>query len=190
MEVEVGGAQGGRIVKPTLNDDKTVTVDMGKGEFLGEKTIIVNNENLDGYQIVVGNPHFVSFVDSKSIAALYAKSVGHLVENHREFQPARTNVEFVYAPNKNEINVYVWERGAGATLACGTGASASQFASHKRGLTEPKATVHLPGGDLLIEVLEDDTIMMTGPAEYIMEGSIPDIDKVVSDYLAYKERSK
>ena len=88
----------------------------------------------------------------------------------------------------DEIDVYVWERGAGATLACGTGACASQFAAYKAGLTNPKVIVHLPGGDLEIEVLPDDTIMMTGPAEYIFKDAEIDLERFLSVYREFEGR--
>ena len=196
MDVEVGGVNGGKIVKPRVNGDGTVTVDMGKGEIIeGSKSLYCGggpiNEIFDGDYVSVGNPHYVVFVSSADKAKNYVPIFGKQIENHEDFQPARTNVEFVYPVSKDELAVYVWERGAGATLACGTGACASQFAAYKRGLTQPRASVHLPGGDLDVEVLPDDRIMMTGPAEYIFtDATIPDLERFLSVYQDFEKRNQ
>ena len=182
MEVEVGGAQGGRIVRPRINPNSTVTVDMGKGRLIGEKTVLVNNQDLHGYHVDVGNPHFVSFVDSEKVAKLYATAMGSIVENHEAFQPTRTNVEFASPYDRNRIAVHVWERGAGLTLACGTGACATAFAGYRSGRTDPKVIVNLPGGALDIELLSDDSIIMTGEAEYIADIHVPDVNEIVKSF--------
>lgn len=116
--------------------------------------------------VSMGNPHAVLFMEPDEGTF---RILGPLIENHPLF-PKRTNVEFVKVIDRNEIKVKVWERGAGPTLACGTGACASLVASHLKGLTERKASVFLPGGKLLIEWGDMGHVFMTGPANYIFMG--------------------
>jgi len=97
------------------------------------------------------------------------KKLGALIETHKIF-PKKTNVEFVKVIDKNTIRVKVWERGAGPTLACGTGACASLVASHIKGLTERKADVLLPGGKLIVEWGDMGHVFITGPANYVFKG--------------------
>lgn len=115
----------------------------------------------------MGNPHTVIFVDQ--VAAFPVGRYGPLIETHDMF-PRRTNVEFVEILNASEIKMRVWERGAGETMACGTGASAAAVASALKGLTGETVTVHLPGGALLIERASNTHVHMTGPAKKVFEG--------------------
>lgn len=119
--------------------------------------------------VSMGNPHCVIFVDSLEEIAL--EKLGPAIETHPAF-PRKTNVEFAKVVSRNEVRVRVWERGVGITLACGTGACATLVAGALNGLLDRKATVHLPGGDLLIEWLEDGEVLMTGPAREVFEGEI------------------
>jgi diaminopimelate epimerase len=115
----------------------------------------------------MGNPHCVVFVNSFNFDT---EKVGSEIEHHPMF-PKKTNVEFIQKVNKKELNMQVWERGAGVTLACGTGASAATVASVLNKKTGRKVTVHLLGGDLEIEWNEKDNhVYMTGPAETVCEG--------------------
>jgi diaminopimelate epimerase len=90
---------------------------------------------------------------------------------HRLF-PKKINVEFVQVMDRKTLRMRVWERGAGETMACGTGASATAVAANLKGLAEREVTVKLLGGDLLIELSENGHVYMTGPAEEVFEGSI------------------
>lgn len=117
--------------------------------------------------VSMGNPHCVIFVDE--IDDLPVEVIGPKIENHPAF-PQRTNVEFVQVVSRGELKVRVWERGAGLTLACGTGACASLAVAAKTGRTERKAKVKLPGGTLTIEWREDGRIYMTGPAVEVFQG--------------------
>jgi len=119
--------------------------------------------------VSMGNPHAVIVV--KGVSNFPVAYYGPLIENHPIF-PKRTNVEFIEVLNPSEITMHVWERGAGETMACGTGASAVAVASHIKGLTGRKATIHLLGGDLSIKWAHDNHIYMTGPAEKVFEGTI------------------
>ncbi len=147
-----------------------VEVDMGEPlvEAVKEPLKI---ENLDYSinKISMGNPHCVIFVDD--IQSVRLKDIGPIIENLPQF-PNRTNVEFVQVISDREIILKVWERGAGETLACGTGACASVVAASVNGLTGRKVVVHLPGGDLGIEWTEDGHVVMRGPAEKVFEGHI------------------
>lgn len=117
----------------------------------------------------MGNPHCVTFVDD--VDNFPVATVGPQIENHKAF-PKRTNVEFVQPVSPSEIKMRVWERGAGETLACGSGASAAVVASVLNERTSRRVTVHLLGGDLLIEWGGDNHVYMTGPAVEVFEGEI------------------
>ena len=118
----------------------------------------------------MGNPHAVIFV--KDVSSVSLEQYGPLVENNSLF-PNRTNVEFIEIIDESNIKMRIWERGAGETMACGTGASASAVASAVHGLTGRRVTVHLPGGKLRIHWSEKDNhVYMTGPAVKVFEGTI------------------
>ena len=120
--------------------------------------------------VSMGNPHVVIFVDDTS--SLDLEKIGPSFENHKLF-PKRINTEFVQVLNDHEINMRVWERGSGETLACGTGTCASAAACVLNGKTKEHLTVHLLGGDL--EIFYDranDTVWMTGPASVVYYGEL------------------
>ena len=119
--------------------------------------------------VSMGNPHAVIITDD--LEGIELSRFGPLIENHPLF-PERTNVEFVQVLNPQEIRMRVWERGVGETLACGTGASASAVVCIKQGMAEQRVTVHLLGGDLVIEWDGDGPVYMTGPAVAVFEGTI------------------
>ena len=123
--------------------------------------------------VSMGNPHCIIFLGDEDIPldAMPVESIGPGIETHPSF-PKKTNVEFIKVLNENEINFRVWERGAGITMACGTGACASVVAGVLNGILARKATVHLPGGDLLIEWPEGGSVFMTGPAEEVFTGTV------------------
>jgi len=117
----------------------------------------------------MGNPHCVIFVDD--VESFQVEKYGPLIENHELF-PRRTNVEFVQVLSRTEVRQRTWERGAGETLACGTGSSAVTAACVLNGLTEKKILNHLSGGDLEMEWGDDGNIYMTGPAVEVFSGEI------------------
>lgn len=157
----------------------SVKVDMGKPEFdrrkipmVGEGTFINQALDVDGKRynataLSVGNPHCVIFVDK--VDEFPVEDVGPKIENNILF-PKRVNVEFVEVLSRRELRMRTWERGAGETLACGTGACASVVAAKTLNKIDGLATVHLLGGDLEIEYA--DRIFMTGPVEKVFEGCI------------------
>lgn len=117
----------------------------------------------------MGNPHCVIFVED--VENFPVATYGPLIENHEMF-PRRTNVEFVEVISRTEVRQRTWERGAGETLACGTGSSAVTAACVLNGLTEKKILNHLSGGDLEMEWADDGSIYMTGPAVEVFSGEI------------------
>ena len=123
-----------------------------------------------GYAVGMGNPHLIFFV--KDLDLITLSILGPIFEKNELF-PEKTNVHFCQIINKENIKVKVWERGAGATLACGTGACAIHVAAYKLGLCNSKTTVTLPGGNLKIDWSKDDCeVMMTGNAKKVFSGSI------------------
>lgn len=121
--------------------------------------------------VSMGNPHCVIFVPEVEKVPLAAW--GPVIENHPSF-PGKTNVEFVQVLNLGEVAMRVWERGAGPTLACGTGACAAAVAAALNGLTGRRLKVHLAAGHLLIEWHEENNrVFMTGPAEFVFKGEYP-----------------
>ena len=120
--------------------------------------------------VSMGNPHAVIFMDD--VAGLDLEKIGPSFENHERF-PNRVNTEFVKVLDQNTVEMRVWERGSGETLACGTGACAVAVASILNGYTEDQVTVRLLGGDL--EIFWDraaDKVYMTGPAKVVFDGEI------------------
>ncbi len=118
----------------------------------------------------MGNPHVVFFVPDAEAAPV--REVGPMIEHHLLF-PQRANVGFAQIKGRDRIRLKVWERGAGLTKACGTGACAALVAAARRGLTDRKATVELDGGELTIEWREaDGHVLMTGPVAVEFTGKL------------------
>lgn len=118
----------------------------------------------------VGNPHALFFVPD--VAAVPLADLGPVLEHHALF-PERCNIEFAQVLDRAHIRMRVWERGAGITESCGSGASATLVAAVRRGLTDRKATIHLDGGDLMIEWREaDDHVILSGPTALSFTGTL------------------
>lgn len=132
--------------------------------------IVVDGMEYQMTGVSMGNPHAVFFLED--VKGLDIEKIGPKFENHERF-PKRINTEFVRVIDRETIEMRVWERGSGETLACGTGACAAAVASILNGLAERRVTVKLLGGDLLIE-WEEETgkVYMTGPAVTVFEGEI------------------
>ena len=124
----------------------------------------------------IGNPHATFFVDD--VDAVDLESLGRALEHHPLF-PERANIGIAAIGDCRSIRLRVWERGAGITRACGTGACAAVVAAHRRGLTERRADVQLDGGTLHIAWREDGHVIMTGPATLSFEGSF-DADLLIA----------
>lgn len=119
--------------------------------------------------VSMGNPHAVIFVGD--VDGFDVGRYGPAIETHGLF-PKRTNVEFIQITGPERLKMRVWERGAGETMACGTGASAAAVASNLNGFTGKKVTVALLGGELDVEWSGDNHVYMTGPAQEVFEGRI------------------
>ncbi len=153
---------------------RSVTVDMGEALLKGElpERILVNGEERQMIAVEVGNPHAVYYVDSReALQELSLTEIGPAFEHHPRF-PEGVNSEFIYVADRENLYMRVWERGSGETLACGTGAAASAFASFLAGHCERRVRLHLLGGELEIEVLGNGHLLMTGPAEEVFRGEI------------------
>jgi len=169
-------------IEAKVLDDDTVTVNMGPPEFeparipfaademAGRYDIEVGDETLRASVLSMGNPHCVLAV--ADVATVDVKRLGTIIESHSRF-PARTNVGFMQVSNRSNIQLRVFERGVGETLACGSGACAAVVAGRQRGLLDDKVSVQLPGGQLVVSWRGDsEAVWLTGDAELISEGII------------------
>lgn len=172
------------LISPTLQPDGQVTVDMGPPNLLAQEiptTLAAAEEKVVAVPLTVagqpwevtcvsmGNPHCITFVED--VAAIALETLGPQFEHHSVF-PQRINTEFIQVVRPDYLKMRVWERGAGITLACGTGACASLVAGVLNGLSDRAATVELPGGPLYIEwSAADNRVYMTGPAELAFRGT-------------------
>ncbi len=168
-------ARGGKV--------ESVRVDMGfpalkrseipmkgdEAEKVVAESLKVEGQKFEITAVSMGNPHVVIF--ENKLKDYPVAKWGALIENHKSF-PARTNVHFVSVCNAGEVVMRTWERGAGETLACGTGACAVTVACVLNGKTNRNIELHLPGGDLRVEWNGDNRVFMTGPAEEVFTGEI------------------
>lgn len=173
-EINVETASGIKHLSLHLKDGKvdTVTVDMGRPEQTSKigEAITVCGKEYAFTGVSMGNPHAVVFMDN--VEDLKIEEIGPYFENHERF-PDRTNTEFVEIVDRTHVNMRVWERGSGETLACGTGACAVAVACALNGKTENQVEVKLLGGTLSIcWDKEKDTVYMTGPAVEVFHGEI------------------
>jgi diaminopimelate epimerase len=173
------------VIRPQLTDDGQVKVDMGSPRLLaqeipttlvpGDSKVInlpleIGNQTWHITCVSMGNPHCITFVED--VASIPVEIIGPQFEHHPVF-PQRTNTEFIQVVNPSHLKMRVWERGAGITLACGTGACASLVAGVLNNLCDRMAIIELPGGNLEIEWSEtDQRIYMTGPAERVFTGKM------------------
>jgi diaminopimelate epimerase len=159
---EVRITVGPREVTAWMGAGAEVELDVGAVEVGETETISVGSEQVELTPVSVGNPHAVIHRDPERAELL---RLGPLVETHERF-PERTNVQLVRVDGPHEVTVGVWERGAGETFSSGTSAVATSAAAVANGWCESPVTVHLTGGDLLVE-LTDGNARLTGPAEEI-----------------------
>lgn len=171
------------VITPTLRPDGQITVDMGLPRLLAAEIpttlaapdqkvvdcpLEVAGQTWNVTCVSMGNPHCITFVED--VATISLEAIGPQFEHHPAF-PQRTNTEFIQVVNPNYLKMRVWERGAGITLACGTGACASLVAAVLNSKADRRATVELPGGCLEIEWSEpEQRLYMTGPAARVFEG--------------------
>lgn len=143
---------------------------LSENEQVIDEPIIVSGKEYRMTCVSMGNPHAIVFVDN--VKNFELEKIGPCFENHERF-PKRVNAEFVRVIDRNTVEMRVWERGTGETLACGTGSTATAVACILNGLTDNSVTVKLLGGDLLIEWdRETNQVYMTGPATTVFEGEI------------------
>jgi diaminopimelate epimerase len=174
------------VLRATVDGPDSITIDMGRPRFGWEDIPLaepfhdttgielqigpVDAPVLHTPSVVnVGNPHAIFWVDD--VDAHDLGRFGPLLENHPIF-PERANISLAQVISPSRIRLRTWERGAGLTKACGTAACAAAVAAARKGLTDRKVSVQLPGGVLFIEWTNDDHILMRGPAELEFEGSL------------------
>lgn len=177
-------------IRPRIVGEGRVRVDMGRALFhsqniasaVGDGDVVDAVLEVDGSEyrytfVDVGNPHCVMVVDDP--AAVDIETLGPLIETHAYF-PNRVNAEFVAVRADGSVDMRVWERGVGETQACGTGATAVGAACVRMGLTQSPVTIHLLGGDLVIDVVDESDgdgatalrVNMTGPAEEVFTAEL------------------
>lgn len=183
-EVSVETSAG--LLKAKVDSADSITIDMGKPRFgWSDIPLAEPFEDTTGIELQigpidapvlhtpsvvnVGNPHAIFWVDD--VNAYDLDRFGPLLENHPIF-PERANISLAQVTSRNGLNLKTWERGAGLTRACGTAACAAAVAAARKGLTDRKVAVKLPGGTLFIEWAENDHILMRGPAELEFEGTL------------------
>jgi diaminopimelate epimerase len=175
---------GGMVNAQVHKDGKNVTVDMGKLSFEStlipvkgpprevlNETMVVDGQELRFCAATIGNPHCVILCDR--ITSEDAKNWGPLIENDPRF-PNRTNVQFMKILDRGNIQIEIWERGAGYTLASGSSSSAAAGTAYKLGLCGPHIAVHMPGGTIEITISGDFLISMKGPVIKIADGITSD----------------
>src|SRR5438552_2262851 len=173
---------GGVVKARVLDNGKTVRVEMGQVSFQSERIPVtgppreVINEKITAggrsftfCAATIGNPHCV--IPLPEISAETAKQYGPLLETDSRF-PKRTNVQFLKVLDRKNIQIEIWERGAGNTLASGSSSSAAAAVAHKLGLCDASITVHMPGRKICIEIGDGFSISMTGPVTKVAEGLI------------------
>ncbi|MDB4955473.1 MAG: diaminopimelate epimerase [Myxococcales bacterium] len=186
IAIETGAGQLSCAIDAIGGVARTVTVAMGKPRLLRgeipmtgpanercvEAPLELAGRTLAMTCVSMGNPHAITFVGSRDEARRLAETVGPSVENHAWF-PHKTNSEFAHVISRREIDLVVWERGCGITLACGTGACATVVAAVLTGRCDQASDVlvHLPGGDLIITVSDQLAgVQMRGPALHVFDG--------------------
>jgi diaminopimelate epimerase len=172
------------LIYPKIQEDGMVTVDMGPPIFTPENIPFVAEKQSETYSLdlgklgkveisalSMGNPHAVTLVDNIESAPVLEQ--GPCIESHVNF-PERVNAGFMEVVDRSTVNLRVYERGAGETSACGTGACAAAVAGIRLGLLENEVTVSLPGGNLVINWAGDEasSVFMTGPTEHVFDGEI------------------
>lgn len=183
--ITVNTASGIKYLDLTIEDGKAVQIRVNMGtpileaskipvisekEKVIDEPIVAGNKEYRITAVSMGNPHAVTYIDD--VKGLDIEKIGPQFEHHSIF-PDRVNTEFVKVLDRNTVEMRVWERGSGETLACGTGACAVAVASILNGYTEDEVTVKLLGGDLKIYWdRKENLVYMTGPAEVVFDGEI------------------
>ena len=176
--------KGGIVQAEILNTGTSVRVEMGKVSFRSEdipvagrprevlrEQITAGDRTFQFSGATIGNPHCVIPLDD--ISPSLTKQYGPLLENNVLF-PNRTNVQFLKVLDRKNIQIEIWERGAGYTLASGSSSCASAAIARKMGLCDSQITVHMPGGNIEISIGDEFHITMTGPVTRVAEGNLSD----------------
>lgn len=176
--------QGGRVRSRIHKGGRDVTVDMGRVSFdsrqipvegpsreVMNEAILVNGKELLFCAATIGNPHCVILRDE--VTAEEAQKRGPQIEKDPRF-PNRTNVQFMKILDRENIQIEIWERGAGYTLASGSSSCAAAAVAYKLGLCDSQITVHMPGGSIEITISGDFSVSMSGPVTRITDGTISD----------------
>ncbi|TML61946.1 MAG: diaminopimelate epimerase [Actinobacteria bacterium] len=160
---------GARKVEAVVGKDGDIALDVGPVEVGEMETLDLGDERIEFTPVSVGNPHAVVRREPERGEVL---RLGPRIERHSRF-PDRTNVQLVRVDSPHDLTVGVWERGAGETLSSGTSSLAAAAAAVANGWCESPVAVHLPGGDLLVELDADGNARLTGPAEEICRVELP-----------------
>jgi diaminopimelate epimerase len=173
---------GGLVKSTVMNGGRLVQVEMGRVRFwsnevpvTGPKREVLNETITAGDRqftfcaATIGNPHCV--LPLNAVSEELARRYGPLLEAHALF-PKRINVQFLQVLDRKSIRIEIWERGAGYTLASGSSSSAAAAVARRLGLVDDSVTVHMPGGQLAIEISPDYSVLMTGPVTGVSEGTI------------------
>lgn len=174
--------KGGIVQAEILNIGRSVRVEMGKVSFRSEdipvagrprevlrEQISAGDRTFQFCGATIGNPHCV--IPLNDISPTLAKQYGPLLENHALF-PNRTNVQFLKVLDRKNIQIEIWERGAGYTLASGSSSCASAAIARKLGICDSQITVHMPGGNIEISIDDEFRITMTGPVTRVADGNL------------------
>lgn len=170
----------GGLVKVEFLQDGLIKVDMGRAEFQSDKIpvkgpvreianedLLINGKTYKATCVSMGNPHCVLLLSD--ISEKLAKEIGPSVESHENF-PNKINMQLLKVSDKKNIQIEIWERGAGYTLASGSSSCAAASAAYKLGLVDKNLTVHMPGGIIKIDIQDNGHVFMTGPVTRIAEG--------------------
>lgn len=173
---------GGIVTSQVHPTDGTITVDMGRVSFESEQipvtgpsrevineTLEIEDKNFTFCAATIGNPHCVIVQDD--ISAEQTRLYGPALENHPRF-PNRINVQFMRVLNRNAIQIEIWERGAGYTLASGSSSCAAATVAYKLGLCDAEIAIHMPGGQIDVAISENYEVRMTGPVTRIAAGTL------------------
>jgi diaminopimelate epimerase len=164
--------QAGRVVRVEMGqatfDSQRIPVTGPRREVLDE-TMIIGGETVRYCAVTMGNPHCVVLCDTASEEL--ARRLGPLVEVEPRF-PNHTNVQFMQVLDRNAVRIFIWERGAGYTLASGSSSCAVASAAHRLGWVDSQVTVHNPGGPIQVVIAPDYSITMTGPVQKAYEGEM------------------
>ena len=160
----------GGLIRPRLEDDGEVSVDMGRPVFSGDEVLLVDGDKVPVALVSMGNPHAVQVV--ADVQAAPVTTQGPKIERHARF-PQGVNAGYLQVLDRHRARLRVWERGAGETLSCGTGACAATVVAISRKLLESPVAVQTRGGTLTIAWAGgDNAVSMKGPAALVFEGTV------------------